>query len=51
MATHGRSGLGQLVLGSVAEAVLHGLSVPLLLAHPLAHHPHLEHAQALDTQA
>jgi nucleotide-binding universal stress UspA family protein len=51
MATHGRSGLGQLVLGSVAEAVLHGVSVPLLLARPLAHPPHAQLAPALSAQA
>jgi nucleotide-binding universal stress UspA family protein len=32
MATHGRSGIGRWVFGSVAEKVLHGASVPLLLA-------------------
>jgi nucleotide-binding universal stress UspA family protein len=31
MATHGRSGLGRLVYGSVAEAVLRGAEVPVLL--------------------
>ena len=31
MATHGRSGIGRLVLGSVAERVLRGVSVPVLL--------------------
>jgi nucleotide-binding universal stress UspA family protein len=31
MATHGRSGLGRWVFGSVAEKVLHAASVPLLL--------------------
>ena len=31
MATHGRNGLGRWVFGSVAEKVLHGASVPLLL--------------------
>ncbi len=31
MTTHGRSGLGRWVYGSVAEAVLHGSSVPVLL--------------------
>lgn len=31
MATHGRSGLGRLVLGSVAERVLRGVGVPVLL--------------------
>jgi nucleotide-binding universal stress UspA family protein len=31
MATHGRTGIGRLVLGSVAERVLRGVSVPVLL--------------------
>jgi nucleotide-binding universal stress UspA family protein len=31
MSTHGRSGLGRLILGSVAESVLRGTSVPILL--------------------
>ena len=31
MMTHGRSGLGRLVMGSVAESVLRGTTVPILL--------------------
>jgi Universal stress protein family len=31
MSTHGRSGLGRLVLGSVAESVLRGTHTPVLL--------------------
>ena len=31
MTTHGRSGLGRLVFGSVAESVLRGTTVPILL--------------------
>ena len=31
MTTHGRTGLGRLVLGSTAEQVLHQLHIPLLL--------------------
>lgn len=31
MSTHGRSGLGRLVLGSVAESVLRGTKIPILL--------------------
>ena len=31
MSTHGRSGLGRLILGSVAESVLHGTTTPILL--------------------
>jgi nucleotide-binding universal stress UspA family protein len=34
MSSHGRSGLGRLVLGSVAEAVLRGTHVPILLLRP-----------------
>jgi len=33
MSTHGRSGLGRLVLGSVAESVLRGTTTPILLLH------------------
>jgi hypothetical protein len=31
MTTHGRSGLGRLLLGSVAESVLRGTTTPILL--------------------
>jgi nucleotide-binding universal stress UspA family protein len=31
MTTHGRSGFGRLILGSVAEAVVRGTSIPILL--------------------
>jgi universal stress protein A len=31
MGTHGRSGLARLMLGSVAEAVVHGADVPVML--------------------
>ena len=31
MATHGRSGLGRVLLGSVAEAVVHGATLPVML--------------------
>jgi nucleotide-binding universal stress UspA family protein len=34
MTTHGRSGLARLLLGSVADKVLRGATVPLLLARP-----------------
>jgi len=34
MATHGRSGLSRVLLGSVASRVLHGTRVPLLLYRP-----------------
>jgi len=37
MATHGRTGLRRLVLGSVTEAVLPELTVPLLLVRPVEH--------------
>jgi nucleotide-binding universal stress UspA family protein len=36
MSTHGRSGLGRLFLGSVAERVLRSVSVPVLLWKPPA---------------
>lgn len=31
MTTHGRSGLGRVLLGSVAEAVVHGAPMPVML--------------------
>jgi nucleotide-binding universal stress UspA family protein len=31
MSTHGRSGLGRLILGSVAESVVRGTTTPILL--------------------
>lgn len=34
MATHGRSGVGRIVLGSAADKVLRGTTVPLLLYKP-----------------
>jgi nucleotide-binding universal stress UspA family protein len=34
MSTHGRSGLGRLVLGSVAEGVVRATSIPILLLRP-----------------
>jgi nucleotide-binding universal stress UspA family protein len=36
MSTHGRTGLGRLLLGSVAERVLRSMSVPVLLWKPSA---------------
>src|SRR5689334_19664560 len=35
MATHGRSGVGRWVFGSVAEQVLHGATIPILLLRPM----------------
>lgn len=35
MSTHGRSGLGRLIFGSVAESVLRGSTVPILLIRPV----------------
>ena len=35
LATHGRSGLARVALGSVADEVVHGAEVPVLLHHPL----------------
>jgi nucleotide-binding universal stress UspA family protein len=34
MSTHGRSGLGRLIFGSVAESVLRGTTIPILLIRP-----------------
>jgi nucleotide-binding universal stress UspA family protein len=34
MSTHGRSGLGRLIFGSVAESVLRSTTVPILLIRP-----------------
>jgi nucleotide-binding universal stress UspA family protein len=34
MSTHGRTGLGRWVMGSVADAVVHHTAVPVLLVHP-----------------
>jgi nucleotide-binding universal stress UspA family protein len=34
MSTHGRSGPGRWVFGSVAEKVLHGVTTPILLVRP-----------------
>jgi nucleotide-binding universal stress UspA family protein len=39
MTTHGRTGLEQLVAGSVAEHVLHHSRAPMLLFHPSAETP------------
>ena len=35
MCTHGRSGLGRWIYGSVAEQVLHRSPIPVLLVHPI----------------
>ncbi len=37
MATHGRSGLREMVMGSVAKKVMHGLPMPVLLLRPTEH--------------
>jgi nucleotide-binding universal stress UspA family protein len=34
MTTHGRSGLGRMLLGSVTESVLRGTPTPILVLHP-----------------
>jgi nucleotide-binding universal stress UspA family protein len=39
LATHGRRGLPRLLLGSVADKVLRGASVPVLVHHPLGDDP------------
>jgi nucleotide-binding universal stress UspA family protein len=36
MATHGRTGLRQLIMGSVAEQVLRRLAIPVMLVRPFA---------------
>lgn len=36
MSTHGRTGLGRWVMGSVADAVVHRTALPVLLVHPAA---------------
>lgn len=35
MSTHGRTGIGRWLLGSVADRVVHGLKVPLFLIRPV----------------
>ncbi len=35
MSTHGRSGLGRWLIGSVADRVVHGAQVPVLLVRPV----------------
>jgi nucleotide-binding universal stress UspA family protein len=35
MATHGRSGLGRMVMGSVAEQVLRSLHIPVMMVRPV----------------
>ncbi len=37
MATHGRTGVGRWVLGSVADRILHALSVPVLMVRAAGH--------------
>lgn len=37
MATHGRTGIGRMVMGSVTDSVLHEGKMPLLLFHPKNH--------------
>lgn len=39
MATHGRSGVGQLLHGSTADRVVHDTTVPVLLVTPQTHAP------------
>lgn len=48
MSSHGRSGLGRLVLGSVAEAVMRRAACPILIVKPSvkAEPVHVEHAAA-----
>lgn len=59
MATHGRSGLSRMLVGSVAEVALRSLSVPLLLVRPFMAHAHeefyhtdeLQHTSATSSEA
>ena len=52
MSTHGRDGLTRLLYGSVAEAVLRGSSVPVLLVPSRAYaRQHAEHLERQDSQA
>lgn len=37
MSTHGRSGIGRLVYGSVADRVLRGANIPVLLVRSISH--------------
>ena len=38
MSTHGRSGLGRWLIGSVADRVVHGATIPVLLVRPHPSH-------------
>jgi nucleotide-binding universal stress UspA family protein len=49
MSTHGRTGLARMVLGSVAQHVLHHAAVPVLLFHPFGAAAALEEETALET--
>jgi nucleotide-binding universal stress UspA family protein len=50
MATHGKSGLSRLVLGSVATAILRHTTAPLLLARPVSmHHTESEESATVAT--
>jgi nucleotide-binding universal stress UspA family protein len=43
LGTHGRTAIGRLLMGSVAEAILHGAQCPVLIVKqplPVAHAPH-----------
>jgi nucleotide-binding universal stress UspA family protein len=51
MATHGRTGLRRLLLGSVAEAVLRELTVPLVLVRPFEAGIHDRAAEATAAKA
>ena len=39
ISTHGRTGLSRAILGSEADAVVHGDDVPVVLVHPHAADP------------
>jgi nucleotide-binding universal stress UspA family protein len=42
MATHGRTGLSRVILGSVADGLVHRLSLPIVIVPALAVHAHTE---------
>jgi nucleotide-binding universal stress UspA family protein len=46
MATHGRTGLTRVILGSIADALVHHLSCPIILVPALAAHTHPSTASA-----
>lgn len=51
MATHGRSGISHLVMGSVAERVLRGVSVPVVMVRPNPKQYHEDETLEAETKA